>query len=477
MSAPPLGSATKLWYGVGQAAEGIKNHAFASFLFFYYTAVLGLTGTAVSFAIAIALIFDAVSDPLAGAVSDRWQSRWGRRHPFMFASAVPLGVCFYFVFAPPGGLSDVELGVYLAVFAVATRAAMTLYHVPHMSLGAELSDDYEERTEIVKSRSLFQQLGVLTCAGMMLLYFMRPTPEHDDGRFNPTAYADFGLFFGVAMCATILASAWKTRDRIPFLRRPDPRDPERGVLSDLLRDMGQALGNPSFRALFLGTTLLFVAVGIAVNVGMHINTYFWKITPQQIAIVSVGAAFGLIGGILFWPRVAARADKKPTFLAGFVIFTAFASGPLLLGAVGWFPTIEHRLFLPVLSLTWFAFSFGSAAPMVTAGSMMADLTDEDELVHGRRREGIFFGASAFSAKASSGIGSLFAGPIVDLAGFEKGMDVDSVPLEVGRRLALIDGLTIALVIAVATLLFTRYNLDRNRHREIRAQLDARALAG
>jgi Na+/melibiose symporter-like transporter len=474
---PPIGRATKVWYGVGQAAEGIKNHAFSTFLFFFYTAVMGLSGTMVSFAIAIALLFDAISDPLAGALSDRLNSRHGRRHPFMYASALPLAVFFYLAFAPPAGLSDIELGAYLAVFAVLTRGAMTLYHVPHMSLGAELSTDYEERTEIVKSRSLFQQLGVLTCAGMMLLYFMRATPEFDDGRFNPQAYADFALFFGVVMFVVIIASAWKTRDRIPFLSPPDTQSRERGVIRGLLSDMREALSIPSFRALFLGTTLLFVAVGVAVNVGMHINTYFWKITTEQIALVSVGAAFGLIGGILFWPRVAARIDKKPTFLIGFVIFTAFASGPLILGAIGWFPTIESPIFLPLLSFTWFAFSFGSAAPMVTSGSMMADITDEDELIHGRRREGIFFGASAFSAKASVGLGALIAGPIVDLAGFEKGMDVASVPVAVGQRLALIDGLTIGLVIGLATLLFARYSLNRNRHSEIRVQLDARASAG
>ncbi len=79
----------KFWYGLGQLAEGVKNTAFSFFLVFYFNQVLGLSGTLSGTAIFIALVFDAVSDPVAGSLSDRLRSRWGRRHPFMYASAAP----------------------------------------------------------------------------------------------------------------------------------------------------------------------------------------------------------------------------------------------------------------------------------------------------------------------------------------------------------------------------------------------------
>ena len=91
---PRLGRGVKLSYGVGQAAEGLKNASFAVFLFFYYTAVLGVSPTLVGAALFVALLFDAVTDPLAGYLSDRWRSRWGRRHPFMLAAAIPLAIAF-----------------------------------------------------------------------------------------------------------------------------------------------------------------------------------------------------------------------------------------------------------------------------------------------------------------------------------------------------------------------------------------------
>ena len=81
---------TKLSYGVGQAAEGIKNAAFGTFLLLYYNQVLGLSGSLAGIAIFIALCFDAVTDPIAGSISDNFRSKWGRRHPFMYASAIPV---------------------------------------------------------------------------------------------------------------------------------------------------------------------------------------------------------------------------------------------------------------------------------------------------------------------------------------------------------------------------------------------------
>src|SRR5690606_25534657 len=125
-------------YGVGQVAEGAKNTAFDLFLFFYYNQVLGLSGTLSGAAMLIALAVDAATDPLVGSLSDSLRSRWGRRHPFLYASALPLGCSFALLFRPPEGLGQLGLFGWLTLFAVATRVSMTLYFVPHLALGAEL---------------------------------------------------------------------------------------------------------------------------------------------------------------------------------------------------------------------------------------------------------------------------------------------------------------------------------------------------
>ena len=95
---------TRLAFGVGQIAEGLKNASFNLFVLFYYNSVLGLSGSLCGLAIGIALVFDGLSDPLMGSISDNHRSRWGRRHPFMVIAALPFALAFFVLFAPPAGI-------------------------------------------------------------------------------------------------------------------------------------------------------------------------------------------------------------------------------------------------------------------------------------------------------------------------------------------------------------------------------------
>jgi len=475
--AAPLGRSTKLWYGLGQTAEGFKNESFALFLLFYYTAVLGLSGSLAALAILIALLFDAVTDPLAGVLSDRLESRWGRRHPFIYAAALPLGFFFYLTFAPPADLSQAGLFAWLLGFAALTRLSMTLFHVPHLALGAELSPHYQERTSIVTLQFVFARTGHALAGALGLLVFMRPTAEYPNGRFNPEAYPDLALTLSIAMVLTILLSGWRTHDRIPHLTAPDAVARSRGVIAAVFHDLGESLGNASFRSLFLGLMLTYVAWGVTTALGLHLATYFWFVSNEQLVVWGIAAGVGIFGGLPYWHRASARLDKKPTFVRGLAIFTVFTALPPFLKLAGLWPAVGSPAYLPLFALTTgLAAHFGIAATMVTGRSMMADVTDEDALHFGRRREGIFFGAASFSAKASFGVGSLIAGVVVDAVGLVQNAD----PAEVGARvvtgLGLAMGVSILLLCGLSFAFFARYDLDRERHADIRAALTARGEA-
>lgn len=128
----------KSYYAIGAAGEAIKNAAFG-FLLIFYNQVLGLSGTLTSSALAIALIADAIIDPAIGSWSDGMQSRYGRRHLLMAASIVPFCLLIYGLFQPPEALAGWPLFAWLTVFTVGTRAALAVFHVPYLSLGAELT--------------------------------------------------------------------------------------------------------------------------------------------------------------------------------------------------------------------------------------------------------------------------------------------------------------------------------------------------
>ena len=152
-------SNSTIWtYGFGSISVGIKNNLLGTWLLIYYNQVLGLDALLVSSAIAIALVVDAISDPFVGIWSDRVRSRWGRRHPFMYASIIPFSLCYYLILQDPGDISDGEMFTRLLVLMVLMRIAMTFYEVPRAALVPELSKDYDQRNNF-SGRSEERRVG------------------------------------------------------------------------------------------------------------------------------------------------------------------------------------------------------------------------------------------------------------------------------------------------------------------------------
>lgn len=147
---------TKLVFGIGACGEYVFLGMFNAFIAIFYNQAIGLSNTLVGLAVALALIGDAISDPIVGAVSDRWKSRLGRRHPFLFVAPAPLAVAIYCIFNPPfewtaaadpsAGADQTALFVWLVCWTVAGRLFLTLYTIPHLALGAELTKNGHDRS-------------------------------------------------------------------------------------------------------------------------------------------------------------------------------------------------------------------------------------------------------------------------------------------------------------------------------------------
>lgn len=470
MSRVPL--RTRSYFAVGQVAEGVKNATFNLFLFFYYHQVLGLSGTATGLALFIATAFDAVTDPLAGSFSDRLRHRWGRRHPFMYASALPLGVSFALLFRPPDGLSEAGLFAWLLAFTLCVRGAMTLFHVPHLALGAELSSDYAERTVIVAFRTAAGLCGAGFAVGCAWLVFFRASPEFERGQLDPAAYPPLGLSYGALMVVAILVSALGTHDRIATLPRASEQD---GALSlrAFLSDYAGVLRNASFRAFFLCVVVFFVMRGIQDVLAVHMSTYFWRLDAGQIAALSLAAFPGFLLGVPLWTAVAQRSDKRPTFVFGLGVASLCVLGPPIAALAGLYPPQESPAYLGLLTAANFLAALGATACLVVAGSMLADVADEHELATGLRREGLLFAALSFAAKSTSGLGSLLAGVGLDWIDFPAQAEPADVTPESARALGVLYGPGVALLALLAIALLRGYRIDRTRHAEIAAALARR----
>jgi GPH family glycoside/pentoside/hexuronide:cation symporter len=168
-----LSNTFKFNYSIGAVANGIKTDTFTFFLLFFYSRVIGLDPLLAGTAIFIALLVDSVTDPLMGTLSDRTKSKFGRRHPFMFVSFIPVSIFYILLFTPKveWGLSQTQLFLWMLVCTTFTRVGMTLFEVPHRSFGAEIIKDYQERTLLFSWRELITWVAAIGNAFMGYFIF------------------------------------------------------------------------------------------------------------------------------------------------------------------------------------------------------------------------------------------------------------------------------------------------------------------
>ena len=477
LSTAALSRGTKLWYALGQLGEGIKNESFAYFAVFYYTNVLDLPGTLAGLAVFISMIVDAVVDPLMGVISDRTHSRLGRRHPWIFASALPLALSLYLVFAPPAGLAHGALFAWLLGWMLVNRFSLTMFHVPYLSLGAELTRDWNERTVLVSLRFSFAQLARLFPAVVGLAWLFRSTAEHGEGRLYAAAYPQYAAISAACVLLAIFASGWMTRDRIPLLAPPDPGASQHGVLQTLYRDLWAALRQRAFRAVFLGIAIASIASGTTITLGLHTGTFFWDVTPQIMSYWGAVSIVSIIAGLAFWTRRAATRDKGAVFSEGLLGYVAIHTAVWTLATVGIWPERSHPTYVPLYLIgTGFVAPFAVASTFAMGQSMMADCADADELASGRRREGVYFGAASLALKLTYGGGAWLAGILVDLVGVRGIHSIAQVTPEMRMHLGLAMNLSVLVLIGVSWLAFRQYDLTRGRVSEIQAQLEAKRAA-
>ena len=465
-------------FGIGQMAEGIKNSAFSAFLLFYYNQVLGLPADSAGVAIAISLIFDAVTDPMIGTISDRWRSAQGRRHPFMYASALPLGLSFYFLFAPADFAingTETTLFLWMLAFTLLTRGAMTLYHVPHLALGAELTADYDERTTLVAIRQACSVAGYLLVYGLGFGVFFAPTDAFENGQLNGAAYPPFAFVLAVLSVVTILISGWGTRSRIPYLPAP-PRDAAGIRALDVVLEALSTLKSQSFRRLMLGYIIIVTAFGLGVSSQLYMFTFFWELSRFQILLVILTGPAGSVLGYAVSTRFFAALDKRNAMIAGGVAWMVLHSLPVLLYLLGVMPEKQSWAVAATLCVIYLALGSAFAQLVVGVSTTMADIADEFELQFGRRQEGVLFAAVSFAGKCMGALGSLLAGAMLTFIAWPTGETIRSaadVPAETILSLGVYSGPVAAMLAIPGFVCLLGYRLDRARVAQIQQELAAR----
>ncbi|UVO55295.1 MFS transporter [Sphingomonas sp. SUN039] len=455
----------KLAYSLGQAAQNGGFDAAIAFIFFYYSAVLGLSGSLVGAALAVSLAFDAVVDPVVGSWSDNIKSRLGRRLPLMIAAIPLISLSVGLLFSPPHGLGQTGLFLWLAVMSVAVRSFISLFNVPYIALGAEMATGYAERTSIVVYRALaglFASVAV-TAIGFSV-YFAH------GGLQRPEGYPGFGWSVAALLFACTTVCCLGIRRYAAALPQPDQAPGS--MLRRLPSELKEIFANRSFRLLFISAVVIFAAMGANASLNNHAFVFVWKMRSETIQFISYAYLVGILLGVLGAPLMQKLMEKKYVVIVGFLLL--IANWVALQGAMlaGLYHPLGDAAVLPMQINSWVA-GIGTGFVLVAYPSMMADAADEHEYLFGRRREGLYFAGLGFAGKAATGLGVMVAGVALDMIHFPRSMGHSvgaSLPEAMQFRLVAIWGPVPAIIAIVSLVILASYGITRARHDKIAAAL-------
>jgi len=463
MSRPAPSLTTKLYYGFGSVAFGVKDQGFGFLLLLYYNQVLGLPERWVGLGIMITLIADAFLDPIVGYVSDNLHTRWGRRHPLMYLSAIPVALSYGLLWSPPAGLSQGELFAYFVAISILVRAFISLYEVPSASLVPELTTHYDERTSLLGFRFFFGWWGGLAMAVLAFQVFLQPSAAFPVGVLNAAGYHAYGWTAAVVMACAIVLSAAGTHSYIPHLRKPPPQRPF--DLARTFAELRATLANRSFLALFGAMIFASMAGGLMAALNIYFNTFFWELTSDQMSLLVLTSFVAAAIALATAPRISARIGKKAA--AVWIALAAIVLGPapVVLRLVGWFPANHTPALMPALLATNLLALTLTIASSIVSSSMIADIVEDSELKTGRRSEGTFFASMSFVQKSVSGIGIFTSTLLLGVIGFPQNAKPGEVAAEVVRDLGVVYTPMIVALYLCSIACLAMYPISRARHEE------------
>ena len=435
----------------------------------YYNQVRGLPASLVGVAISAGLVVNAFWDPIVGSWSDRSRTRLGRRHPFMFAAILPVGISFWALFNPPNSLGQTGELIWLGIGNIFLQQALAVFHTPHLALGGELSQNYYERSNVMSYNTFCLWAGDTLCWIFAFGLFFRPHGQYPNGALDATRWPVFSLVMSSIVVGILSVSAFFTRSRIPFLRQADPAAPRFG-LREFGRDVARAVSNRNYLMMLIGFFFQSLMTGVRGGLWIYTATYFWQLKNDQIVYFSLGSFIGYVFGATVVMRLHRRLDKRWTGASAALIYSI---GPVIPLALGYFGVLRPGT--PGLLGILIAFSLLQHIPFslmtTTFYSALADMADENELKYGVRQEGVLYSTRTFFSRIDQAVGAAFAGWVLTFIAFP----AKAVPGQVDTLI--LSNLSLAFIASalpglVAVIFYASMRTTRDRFDATNAALTA-----
>lgn len=452
MSPDRISWRTALAYGAPGFGAGYMTLMLGLYVMKFATDVLLIAPAVMGIIFSVSRIWDAISDPLAGYLSDRTRSPWGRRRVWLAVSLVPVGLTFVMVFAPPDGLSGSALVGWMAAAIIGFYSALTILLVPHLALGAELSDDYHERSRLFGMRHASFTLGSILA--LVSFFFLIRAEQQSAAAVRALAF-ELALLAAVVMMGLIGFAVWRLRERPEYQDRP---------IAPPFRAFADVWRNPHARLLIVVTFIENIGAAAIGVLTLYVAEYVIG-APQAAPLVILCYMIPSTLSVPLWLPLARRFGKIRLWMFS-MILTGLSFGSMF--ALVFIDSLELRLGYITVAAVLAGLAAGCGGTI--APSIQGDVIDWDEYTTGERKEGSYFAAWNFVFKSAAGVMLLLTGFVLDLSGF-----VPNQPQTQTVQIAILTlyALFPLVCYTIGTLLFARFSLDESAHAEIRAAIDAR----
>lgn len=436
----PLGRI--LSFSLPVTGEGFMQMLMNLYLLKYTTDVLGLSPVAMGGIFLVSRVWDAISDPLVGFLSDQTKTRMGRRRPWMLLAAVPMAASFVLMWSAPASLSKEAVTLWVGASILLFYTCRTAFGVPHDSLAAELTTDYHDRTRLFGIRRAFFGVGAI-------LVFVAVDSFLEGGESRSGAMLVASLA-GMLTALAIFFMVWQV---------PEPLEHQGRGSQSITQAWRHVLQNRNARVLLGVFFLQQIGIGAVTMMAAYYAQYV--LLDEGAFVRIMGSLFMCsVASIPLWIRLGKSFDKKTLMLTSMILVGGALSSLGFLGAGD-------------LNLIWLIACVAGVASGgldVLFPSIQADVIDSDELATGERKEGVYFASWHFASKTAVGISGVLAGFALEAAGFVPNVEqTETVKTAIRATMSAVPFVTYAAGIA----LFARFALTREAHREIRKRLDAR----
>ena len=452
-----------LGYGLGECANSLVMNGLFGFAMLYYTEALRLSPALAGIAMSVSVFWEAVSDPVMGYVSDRTRHRFGRRHPWMLAGGLLMALCFYFLWDVPESLYGraMPLFAYLVAVNLLLRTGLTMFFIPYLALGFELSSDYEGRSKIQAVRQVMNMAANFAGPALAWSVFFRDSVGPDGvkilGTAVPQNFVNMGAAFSFATVFFVLAVLWLTRGWITDTRTASVAKGE-GV-GRFWREMRQIVLDINARWVLVFIFFACVGMVLVSSLQMYVYVYFMGFGPEQKSIAHGSTMIGMAVGAALSAWVARRLDKKGAVLVGGIV-SILCNGVLAtLFLTGWVP-VGTAAALALFVVFHAAFWLGNGILLPTGTAMMADVAELHRRRSGVNNDGAYSAVFSLSMRLAISFALMLSGWTLGAIGFRADTAQGAHTVQTVWRLGAATFLAGPLMSLIALAAVVRYPLNR-----------------